>query len=217
MTRDAVTPDLRPRWQDRFRVEIPEAECDGLRVERFEVVAHSLENLKLSMEPGRRDCSPGWYTRLCTDRVLWMSDTDAEMSDHLTPFLEARQRQARRVLVNGLGLGMIVKGLLTLDSVKHIDVVEADQRVITLVGPSYDDPRVTVHHADAYEQATRWPAKSHWDVAWHDIWPTLCEDNLPEMARLHRSYGRRVSWQGSWGKELLLAERRRTAGACWRS
>jgi hypothetical protein len=46
-------------------------------------------------------------------------------------------------------------------------------------------------------------------VAWHDVWANICEDNLPLMARLHRRYGRRVNWQGSWSKEVVLAARRR--------
>jgi hypothetical protein len=86
--------------------------------------------------------------------------------------------------------------------------------VIALVGPHYArDPRVTIHHADAY--TIRWPVGIRWDVAWHDIWADMCEDNLPGMATLHRRYGRRVEWQGSWGRERILADRRRSRLYGW--
>ena len=90
----------------------------------------------------------------------------------------------------------------------HVDVVESDKRVISLVGPYYTiDERVTIHHADAFEQSKTWPKDTRWNLAWHDIWADLCEDNLQEMFKLHRSYGRRVDWQGSWGKEDLIRQR----------
>lgn len=201
-------------WRDAMTVTVPEGECSGLRVERFTVPKNSIESLRLFMQG--RDCPPGDYTRLVDGRVLWMSDTPAEKRDHYEPLVKMAALKARRVLINGLGLGMVLAATLSLDHVGHVDVVESDERVIKLVGPHYEGPRVTIHHADAYEQARSWPPGTRWDVAWHDIWPSMTEDNLPEMARLHRSYGRRVEWQGSWGKTFLESERRRTADAYWR-
>jgi hypothetical protein len=182
-------------------VTVPEGVCGALRVERFEAIRHSAESIRL--ESHGRPCAPGTYTRLMEGRRLWMSDTDAEKRDHLDALLEVRRTEARRVLINGLGLGMVLAGVLSYGHVEHVDVVEKDARVIELVGPHYAGPRVSVHHADAYEQARQWPPGTTWDVAWHDIWPDLCTDNLKGMARLHRSYGRRVQWQGSWGRDLL--------------
>lgn len=94
------------------------------------------------------------------------------------------------------------------------DVTSQDvhERVIATIGEFYRDTygdRITIHHADAYEMTSRWPKGTWWDVAWHDIWPTLDCDNLADYARLNRSYGRRVGWQGAWAQELLVAERRR--------
>ena len=61
--------------------------------------------------------------------------------------------------------------------------------------------------ADAYLYQP--PKGIRYSVVWHDIWPDLCEDNLKEMGTLHRRYGKRCDWQGSWGKELLRHHRRR--------
>jgi hypothetical protein len=49
----------------------------------------------------------------------------------------------------------------------------------------------------------KWPPHTRWNIAWHDIWPSISRDNLPEMKYLHRSYGHRVLWQGSWSRELI--------------
>lgn len=163
--------------------------------------------------PASRGTRPGTFTKLVVDGTLWMSDVQAEYIDHF----EAIEQAHGRVLLNGLGLGCVLKAILAKDSVEHVDVVEIDRRVIDLMvenAPWVTDERVTVHHDDAFSAAKSWAVGTRWDVAWHDVWLHLTEDNLAEMARLHRSYGRRVGWQGSWGKELLELNRRR-AVAWW--
>lgn len=188
---------------DAMTVTVPEGRVGTLRVERFTVEPDSFQNFRL----GVRSTRPGTYTALKDGGRLWMSDTDAEKHDHFEVLRAVQRQQVKRVLINGLGLGMVLAATLSFDHVEHVDVVEIDERVIQLVGPHYAGQRVAIHHADAYEQAKKWPAGMRWDVAWHDIWPNLCADNLPQMTRLHRSYGRRVGWQGSWGKALCERQR----------
>lgn len=200
-------------WRDYdHKVHLPDAELDGLKIARYTVTGHSIADIRARMDG--RGTQPGDYTILYRDGRLWMSDTDAEWRDHSEAVWRIRKPETKRVLINGLGIGVIVKAALACDHVEHVDVVEIDERVIKLVSPHYDDPRLTIHHADAY--TIKWPPNTRWDVAWHDIWADMCEDNLELMAKLHRSYGKRVGWQGSWSKEFLLYERRRTADAFWR-
>lgn len=201
-------------FYEAFRATVPEGECDGLEIMKFDTREGQwkLDNLRYAMQG--RGTAPGIYTMMKTKSTLWMSDTNAEARDHRQPYYKAKELGAKRVLINGLGLGCILNAILSLDTVEHVDVVEFDPRVIKLVAPTYaNDPRVNIIEADAYVQAKNWPVGTHWDVAWHDIWPNINEDNLPEMARLHRSYGRRVTWQGSWAKDILESERRRTVSA----
>ncbi len=166
----------------------------------------------LSFRP--RSVPPGTYTGLLRNGAVWMSDTPAERRDHLSAYYEAK-RLGGRVLVHGLGLGMIVKAVLDLPNVEHIDVVELDADVIALAGPAFDryGARVTIHEGDALTY--KWPPGTRWTVVWHDIWRDICGDNLPEMATLHRKFGRRCDWQGSWSHAMLLSERRRTAYGAW--
>lgn len=154
---------------------------------------------------------PGTYTRLVHERRgVVMSDTTAERRDHYPFVMKAKGH----CLINGLGLGMCLAAALNKPEVESVTVVEIDEDVIRLVGPAYKDERVKIIHSSAFEYK---PEKDvRFGAVWHDIWDSICEDNLSEMATLHRKYGRRCDWQGSWGKEIILAERRRTANEWWR-
>lgn len=194
--------------RDRFMYRGPLLDTEGVVVREFTVEENSLENLRLMFQPGGRHSKPGTYRQMIVDGVLWMSDTDAEFRDHLTPIHVADRFARGRGLVHGLGMGCLLGAWL--DVLDHVDVVESDERICRLIGKWYEDEypgKVTIHHADAY--TWRAPKGSHWNVVWHDIWPSLSSDNLPEMATLHRRYGSRCDWQGSWGKELCQYERRR--------
>lgn len=148
-----------------------------------------------------------------------MSDTPDERDDHSGIVWEAHWAHATRVLINGLGLGMVVNAMLRIPTMQHIDVVEIDPDVIALVKPHYDrvaaecGVELAIHEADAY--TIQWPKGTWWDVAWHDIWLAIDTGNLPEMARLHRKYGRRVRSQGSWRKGYLQMMRERERRAGW--
>lgn len=124
-----------------------------------------------------------------------MTDTPAEIRD-LYPL---RRMATGQVLINGLGLGVAVEMCLSKPEVEHVTVIEISQEVIQLVG-SYlkliHGDRLTVIHADAFEY--KHPKGVRYNAVWHDIWDSICADNLPEMHRLHRKYGRRTDWQGSW-------------------
>lgn len=191
---------------DRMTVDVPEGELDGMRVERFtitEEAARGVQAMRLAMRG--RSIRPGSYTKLTGDGRFWMSDTPAEKRDHVLAVDKIESLKAKRVLINGLGLGMVLQATLSFDHVEHVDVVEVDERVIKLVGPHYlKDPRVTIHHADAFEQARHWPRGMRWDVVWSDIWPDIDADDLPDHFRLAYTYNRRSEWHGLWVHDQLL-------------
>jgi hypothetical protein len=178
-----------------YKVDVPEGEIGRFRIERFEVTD---ADAKFSALRGR-GLSPGVYTRLMCGSTLVMSDTPAEIRDHRGIIRQARGK----VLIHGLGIGMVLQACLEKPEVEHVTVVELEQDVIDLVAPHYKEKykdRLDVLQGDAF---TWKPEKGRrWDCAWHDVWDYICPDNLPEMAKLHRRFGRRVDWQGSWCKEL---------------
>lgn len=201
----------------RMKVDVPVGEVGGMKIEKFEVV-HPSDYTKEHEQRGNvtsplaymrlvwegRAPEPGWYTGLAEKGVgIWMSDTTAERRDHVEPVMAMQHLKAERVVINGLGIGMVLSAALTMDHVKHVDVVERDQRVIDLVGPHYlKDPRVRIHHADAFEQMKKWAPDKRWDVGWTDIWPDICPDNLSEMKQFTDFYGARCAMHGNWSEDI---------------
>lgn len=208
----------RPAWFDRYRVHVPPCDTGRVKVERFTIGEHDFGNFRESLHG--RGTPPGEYTRLVVDDVLWMSDTAAEIADHLGVIERIERWGAERVLIHGLGLGMVLRAALWAPDVRHVDVVEIDGDVIEAVGPHYwmlaDALGVdlTIWHDNAFTR--RWPVRSWWDVVWHDVWPNICEDNLPEMAHLHRRFGSRCDWQDSWSRRESLRQRRADRHSAWR-
>lgn len=178
------------------KVDLPEMENGKWKIEKF-----TIEQIDLySLFHGRAIYS-GTYTRLMRNGRIVMSDTNAEMRDHSI----ALYRAEGSCLINGLGIGMLLKNILLKDSVTDVTVVEISKELIDMVGPYYNDDRVTIIHANAYEYKP--PKGKRYQMVWHDIWDDICSDNLPEMTKLHRKYGKRADWQGSWGKELCKRQR----------
>ena len=91
------------------------------------------------------------------------------------------------------------KGIRVLNTAAGcMDIVQADAFTVKLPRPS-----LFLHV----------PRDTRYDVVWHDIWDNICADNLPEMHRLHRRYGRRCDWQGSWAR--WHCERQREVVLAW--
>lgn len=187
------------------KVAVPEAKSGNWRVERFEVERDS----GMIFHYGARAPSPGIYTRLMRGGQLVMSDTPAEMSDHY----EAVRESIGEVLINGLGLGMVANAIARKPDVEKVFIVEKSEDVIRLVANTLHK-KCEVIHSCAFEYQP--PKGKRYNVVWHDIWDDMCEDNLPDMHKLHRKYGRRCDWQGSWGRSLIESEKRRTKDAWWR-
>ena len=189
------------RNYEEYKVNWPECARGPWKIERFEVAES--DTMMSFFSYGSRAPIPGTYTRLTRNGHVVMSDTMAEVSDLYELFRKAKGS----VLIHGLGLGVALRGVLLNPDVTDVTVVEIDEDVIALVGPFFDDPRITIIHGDAF---TWQPEKGRcWNAVWHDIWDDLCTDNLDGMAKLHRRFGRRTDWQGSWGKEFLRYQRSR--------
>ncbi len=141
-----------------------------------------------------RPIEAGTYKSLTRNGHVIMSNTPMEIEDHMFFMLNAKGD----VLINGLGLAMCVFGILKNKEVKSITVIEKEQDVIDLVAPYIKDKRVNVIHCDAFNYQI--PKGKRYNAVWHDIWDDLNPDNLTEMTKLKRKYGRHAEWQGCWGE-----------------
>jgi hypothetical protein len=138
-----------------------------------------------------------------------MNDFPSETRKHLQFILRARGR----VLVLGLGLGCVVRGLLAHGRVKSIDVVERSPDVLRLCAASVQDPRVAIHGMDARQGL---PTGS-WDYGWSDLWSDPEKDE-PHLQVIHAEmitkleFGNRVRFQGAWKLPRWFLRRYRSRG-----
>lgn len=186
---------------------------DEWKVQKFEYEA-GLAQLQ-HVRDGGRGSAPGTHYRLIRRNhdlkarypwTLTMSDTDAEIMDFLQDLVTVRGR----VLVAGLGMGLVVKAMLMSDDVHKIDVVEinkdlvdsplgryvarSDKRVKIHLGDIYDFPRVQ----DPPERGTKY------DWVWADVWDTYSPDNVEEAARIKAAVRR---WMAPGAKFEWWCER----------
>jgi hypothetical protein len=184
-------------------VTLPEGRKGDWAVERFEVSKRDADfNNVRSLFSGDRPIQPGTYTRLTYRGSVIMSDTPMERCDHIWPVIHSHGH----CLVNGLGIGMVTNAMLLRKEVTKVTVVEISPDVIALVAPHYQSlygDRFEVVNEDAFT----YKPIGKYGMVWHDIWADICTDNLEEMTKLKRKYGRRTDLQGCWCE----AETRRAA------
>jgi hypothetical protein len=197
---------------DRMRCDLMPGMLNGLAIEKF-TVDGGVDFLRGLAWYQDRAPVPGTYTKLVERNhnhpqggTLWMSDTPAEMLDHLPAARQMSDPDVERVLINGLGLGCVVNVALSFPHIRRIDVVENDLRVVRLVGKQLPrkigQSQLIIHEDDAYD--IEWGDSDYFDVIWHDIWPNLSTENLAEMDRLFHKYVKISGWQGFWGRDVCV-------------
>lgn len=162
-------------------------------IEEFEVKEREFSQI-ISLFKTGRGVPAGKYKMLKRGNTIVMSNTPDEIRD----FSYFTQVANGSILINGLGIGCVLKVLLDKPEVTKITVIEKSEDVINLVAPHFNDNRLTIINADAFTYKP--PKDEKYDFVWHDIWDYICADNLKEMSKLHRKYGRKTKWQDSWAK-----------------
>lgn len=126
-----------------------------------------------------------------------MEDSQEELRKHLPIWMRGRGR----ILISGLGLGCVVRGLLANPQVEHIDVVEIDATICRVVGEAFlNEPRVRILNGDARNWP--WAKNVRWDFAWHDCHVDDSGNGL-ELHKLHVELLQRFDshvrhQQGAW-------------------
>lgn len=173
---------------------IPDAISWDWEIRTFEVPENDISQMIERFKSWRY--VPGWkYKMLRRKNVTVMSNTPDEICD----FLHFTRSAKWNILINWLWLWCVIKELLGKEDVKNITVIEKSVDVINLVSPYFNDKRLNIINADAFEYNP--PKWEKYDYVWHDIWDYISADNLPEMEKLHRKYWKRTWWQDSWVKE----------------
>jgi hypothetical protein len=200
-------------WWVEYQVDVPPGGSGNILIDRHEVSRSEADiyNLRERMRRPFRRAYPGTYTRMFQGGDLIMSDTPDEISDCDDVLRAANRMAPGHALIHGLGLGMVIHNLIRLKLCTKLTVVEISQDVINLAGDHYLNKAALagIGLEIIHDDALTWkPTKGErYSVVWHDIWPTITTDNLPQMHALHRRFGRRCDWQGSWGRELCEERR----------
>ena len=149
----------------------------------------------------------GEYVKLSVNGQLMMSDTSMERRTNYD-FVHSAYGE---VMIAGLGIGLVLEALrekCKTGEVTRIVVYEKYQDVIDLVAWRYKDLPLEVRCADILEYK---PAKGEtYDTVYFDIWPTICEDNLDDIAKLHQRWKfhkRKGGYMDSWMCHYLRARR----------
>lgn len=148
------------------------------------------------------------YLRLWHPRHgVVMSTTPMELMTNR----EVVERARGRVLVVGLGLGVVTMAVQRKPEVSSVLVVEREPDVIGLIKSRLPlDGKVQIVQADI--KTWKPPRGARFNAIYFDIWTGVTQDNLPEMALLHRRFARYKApggWMGSWRQKDLQRERRR--------
>lgn len=201
MRADTIPEDERGRWRIEKRTFLKDTTAFRIK-----------ENVVLPA---------GTYTYLfCItgDRIwypgeLVMEDSPFELSTHL----EFVMRAHGRVLITGLGLGCVARGLLANPQVDHITCIENSRDVLRMVQPHMPkDDRLEIIKADALQ----WTAKNRarFDVAWHDLW-TNRSNGEPHLDRWHTeimiNLRGKVCQQGAWAYSRTLKNSLKRHGFPW--
>jgi 16S rRNA A1518/A1519 N6-dimethyltransferase RsmA/KsgA/DIM1 with predicted DNA glycosylase/AP lyase activity len=184
----------------KIDINIPDGKSGIWEVKTFTVTEDEAQFacLRAMLHGGRGGVKPGIYKKLTRNGRIVMSNTPDEIRDQLH-FLHIANGI---ILINGLGLGITLQGLLNKPDVKQITVIEKEKDVIKLIVPYIKDERVNFINDDALKYSP--PKNAHYDFVWHDIWDNITPDNLPEMTKLHRKYGKKADYQDSWCRSLCL-------------
>ncbi len=194
----------------KIEINIPDGKSGDWEIRTVEVPEPSeLDRVRAIFSGGGRYVPAGTYKQLMRNKTTVMSNTPDEIRDFSTFVWKA----TGSVLVNGLGIGVLLNALLLKDDITKITVIEKSTDVIKLVKAYITDKRVTIINADAFEYKS--PKGERYDAVWHDIWDYICADNLDEMIKLHRKYGRKADYQESWCRSQCEAQRKEDRRYSW--
>lgn len=207
-------------WYALMHCDLPEQKHNGVEIKRFVVSEDEARMFNITQSMQRttnRSIRPGTYTKLLKNGCLWMSDTPAEVRDHIP----ALRNASGICLITGLGLGCVAKGMLEKKNcddeyaVEKLIVLEKDVDIVNVVGVAlhqkYGD-RLEVRLVDALEYKP--PKKERYQCVWHDIWTYICLDNQAQITELKKRYKYRTIWIGAWSEDEIkrLRYKRRNRG-----
>lgn len=185
-------------------------------ITRYEFKDDLLFNLRVMRDGGDLFVmKPGHYCRLTINKELVMSDTFLERKSNR----EFIRKANGRVLIAGLGLGLIIHNILHKQDITEIVVIEKHQDVIDLVSPKFNDSRLKIICDDIFNYLPK--KEDKFDTIYFDIWTDITIENLDDIKLLHNKFKNKLnrensrSWMNSWMKEYLQEAKRKENRRGW--
>lgn len=120
----------------------------------------------------------------------WMLDDDTGLREHI-PFVE---ECTGKVILTGLGIGMLPAMLTRRGQCQQIDIVEMSEDVIELVWPHLENLSPIVRLIR--ENANKYIPEQHYDFGWVDHY--LSYPNETQKSAIRQLWGSRVSQIRFW-------------------
>jgi len=189
---------------------------EGLKGERFEI-----DHIDLTQDKVNRrrlsaaisssfwfneyhDLVPGVYTRLRDNKKSETVMTDTPMEIRSNMYFVAAAHG--KVLIAGLGLGLVLISIQDKEDVESIYVVEIHKEIIDLVAKRLPlNNKVRIIQADIFKFNLRRGVKL--DTIYFDIWNNISGDNYTPTKILHRKFQHFLNrenpraWMDSWRRE----------------
>ena len=193
-------------------VRVKPCESENFKISQFEVSEQDAKhfNMRQIMSYERQFIRPGTYTKLCGNgHGCMMSNTPAEIGGHMEFYYAA----TGRVIIGGLGIGMILEAVLKKPEVTSITIIEKEQEIIDLVSPFYaNEEKVKIICGDVFTPQDYLAPGTKFDNLYFDIWDTISYKNYPEMKDLNvkwRKYkargGKAYFWEKAYCKRSYLS------------
>jgi hypothetical protein len=177
-------------WWHEYKSDIPAKEEGMWKIRRGKAAPVSRD-----FPPTRKTPADEVHTALMNyvdyEWKTVMADSVIEIADNL-PFVS---KAYGKVLITGLGLGIVPHMLMEKPNVDEILIVEKTPEVVDMVAPYLPNGDITVVLSDAFTYTPR----QKFDCAWHDIWTTIGDYMAGETERLFDRYGKYVEgFQMGW-------------------
>lgn len=184
---------------------LPEGKTDNASLEYFTISDSEARMAVMKATYGRdylgRHIYAGDFVRLIINNQLMFTDTGGERYSNY----EIVQNSHGKVLIAGLGLGMVLAAIVPKPEVKKVVVIEISQDVINLVEPHIRNylgkfsPKLEIVCSDIYDYV---PTEK-FNTIFFDIWGDYSGDTYEDTKKLHRKFSKYLNrtdspYMNSW-------------------
>jgi len=196
----------------RSPVDLPEGKTGKFEVKHTHGDCFDIVSMREAITTGRQPLTvkleePIRIHELYEEGKLWIADVPIEVRQHQESLSKMEPRG--RVLVGGLGLGIMAGLLAKRKEVTQVDVVEISPEVARLCKPTDPKVKVIVQDFRAFVAAQR---RWEWDCAFVDLWRGTSEGDwweevLPIRRLIANKFG--LWYAGTveyWAEDIMLGQ-----------